>query len=55
MTTSPARRATPLTLAAATAPTGQWRDRAEAVNWTTIRADLDDCGCALTGPVLTDA
>jgi hypothetical protein len=55
MTTSPTRKATPVTRAAATAPTGQWRDRVEAANWTTIRADLDDYGCALTGPLLTDA
>ena len=53
MTTSPARKATPVTRVAATAPTGRLRTPVEAANWTTIRADLDDYGCALTGPLPT--
>jgi uncharacterized protein len=30
-----------------------WRDRVEAVDWSTVRAGLDRYGCALTGPLLT--
>jgi hypothetical protein len=34
-------------------PATQWRNRVEAVDWTIIRAELDNYGCALTGPLLT--
>ena len=34
-------------------PAAIWRDRAEAVDWAGIRAELDRYGCALTGPLLT--
>lgn len=30
-----------------------WRARVDAVDWTAVGADLDDYGCALTGPLLT--
>jgi hypothetical protein len=32
---------------------GTWRDRAEAVEWDAVRAELDRYGCALTGRLLT--
>jgi hypothetical protein len=32
---------------------GSWADRVEAVDWRRVRADLDDSGCGLTGPLLT--
>jgi uncharacterized protein len=32
--------------------TGPWRDRVDAADWATIGAELDDFGCALTGPLL---
>jgi hypothetical protein len=32
-----------------------WRDRVEAADWDLIGADLDEYGCALTGPLLTPA
>jgi hypothetical protein len=35
------------------AAAGTWRDRAGAVDWSAVRADLDRYGCALTGPLLT--
>jgi uncharacterized protein len=34
-------------------PAATWRDRAEAVDWDAVRAELDRYGCALTGPLLT--
>jgi uncharacterized protein len=34
-------------------PAATWRDRAEAVDWDGVRAELDRYGCALTGPLLT--
>jgi hypothetical protein len=34
-------------------PAATWRDRAEAVDWAAVRAELDRYGCALTGPLLT--
>ena len=34
-------------------PAAIWRDRAEAVDWDGVRAELDRYGCALTGPLLT--
>jgi uncharacterized protein len=34
-------------------PVATWRDRAEAVDWDGVRAELDRYGCALTGPLLT--
>ncbi len=40
--------------ATATSTTGSgWRDRVEGADWETIHDDLDSCGCALTGPLLT--
>jgi hypothetical protein len=36
-------------------PASPWRDRVEAADWTAIGADLDDYGCALTGPLLSSA
>jgi uncharacterized protein len=36
------------------APTlGEWTDRVEAADWRQVRADLDNVGCGLTGPLLT--
>jgi len=34
---------------------GPWRGRIEATDWDGVRADLDNCGCALTGPLLGPA
>jgi hypothetical protein len=34
-------------------PAATWQDRAEAVDWAAVRAELDRYGCALTGPLLT--
>jgi hypothetical protein len=34
---------------------GRWHDRVEAMDWSAIRAELDEFGCALTGPLLTPA
>jgi uncharacterized protein len=39
--------------APAAAVTGSWSDRVEAVDWATVRGELDSYGCALTGPLLT--
>jgi uncharacterized protein len=39
--------------AGAGAPADTWRDRVESADWAAIRAELDDYGCALTGPLLT--
>jgi hypothetical protein len=33
----------------------RWQDRVEAMNWRAIRTDLDELGCAITGPLLTPA
>lgn len=33
--------------------TGSWRSRVEDTDWDGVRADLDDVGCGLTGPLLT--
>jgi uncharacterized protein len=30
-----------------------WRDRVAAVDWDSVRAELDQYGCGLTGPLLT--
>jgi hypothetical protein len=30
-----------------------WRNRVDATDWSSIRADLDAVGCALTGPLLS--
>jgi hypothetical protein len=35
-----------------TAATGPWRDRVDAVEWDTVRGELDRYGCARTGPLL---
>jgi hypothetical protein len=35
------------------APGQPWRDRVEAADWGMIGAELDDYGCALTGPLLS--
>jgi hypothetical protein len=32
---------------------GSWTDRVEAADWRQVRADLDNVGCGLTGPLLT--
>ena len=32
---------------------GSWTDRVQAADWRQVRADLDNCGCGLTGPLLT--
>lgn len=34
-------------------PASRWQDRVSAVRWEAVREDLDACGCALTGPLLT--
>jgi hypothetical protein len=34
---------------------GPWPDRVDAADWATIGAELDDFGCALTGPLLDGA
>ena len=42
------------TRAPATPPVaGPWRDRVDAVDWDSVRGELDRYGCALTGPLLT--
>jgi hypothetical protein len=41
--------------AAADTTTGPWRDRVDAVAWDRVRGELDDYGCALTGPLLSAA
>lgn len=38
--------------AAGSGPATEWWDRVEAADWDTIRANLDNYGCALTGPLL---
>ena len=35
------------------APTRPWRDRVDAIDWDTVRGELDHYGCALTGPLLS--
>jgi uncharacterized protein len=37
----------------ATQTLGSWTDRVEAADWRQVRADLDNSGCGLTGPLLT--
>ena len=37
----------------ATTPANPWRDRVEAINWSSVRDGLDSVGCALTGPLLS--
>lgn len=39
--------------AAGSGPATEWWDRVEAADWDTIRANLDNYGCALTGPLLS--
>jgi hypothetical protein len=34
---------------------GPWVDRVDAVDWDTVRGELDSYGCALTGPLLSPA
>jgi len=34
---------------------GPWQGRVEATDWERVQADLDSCGCALTGPLLSPA
>ena len=41
--------------ATATVAARAWRDRADAVDWDAVAADLDRYGCGLTGPLLTPA
>lgn len=36
-----------------TAAAASWQKRVEAVDWDTVRAELDTYGCALTGQLLT--
>ena len=40
---------------ASAVPFTPWRERVAAVDWTTVAADLDNYGCALTGPLLSPA
>ena len=40
---------------ASAVPFSPWRERVAAVDWTTVGADLDNYGCALTGPLLSPA
>jgi hypothetical protein len=35
------------------ATAGPWAGRVDAVDWDTVRSELDDYGCALTGPLLS--
>jgi len=39
----------------ATVAAKAWRDRADAVDWDSVAADLDRYGCGLAGPLLTPA
>jgi len=43
------------TAVASTRPGQPWRARVEATDWDHVRTDLDNCGCALTGPLLSPA
>jgi uncharacterized protein len=36
-------------------PAAPWLGRVEATDWDTVRADLDNLGCAVTGPLLSPA
>jgi len=36
-----------------TTVTGPWGDRVDALDWDSVRGELDRYGCALTGPLLT--
>jgi len=38
---------------ATTTVTGPWSDRVDALDWDSVRGELDRYGCALTGPLLT--
>lgn len=38
---------------AAGSPAASWRGRVDAADWDAISAELDEYGCALTGPLLT--
>ena len=38
---------------ASSAQQGRWEERVSATDWDSVRADLDACGCGLTGPLLT--
>jgi uncharacterized protein len=42
-----------MTTTRAPATAEPWSDRVDAVDWATVRSELDDYGCALTGPLLT--
>jgi hypothetical protein len=42
-----------MTTARAPATAGPWGDRVDAVDWATVRSELDGYGCALTGPLLS--
>jgi len=42
-----------MTSTGAPATTGPWGDRVDAVDWDTVRDELDSYGCALTGPLLS--
>lgn len=50
---SPTRKTCALADKTTTRPADRWRDRVRATDWDTVRAGLDDIGCALTGPLLT--
>jgi uncharacterized protein len=50
---SPTR--TKKTQSAAETPMATWHDRVDEADWDNIGADLDNYGCALTGPLLTPA
>jgi len=36
-------------------PAAPWLGRVEATDWDTVRAGLDNLGCAVTGPLLSPA
>jgi hypothetical protein len=44
-----------MTTTRAPATAGPWAARVDAVDWTGVRDELDGCGCALTGPLLSAA
>jgi hypothetical protein len=41
------------TRTASTGPAAPWRGWAEAIDWDTVRTELDATGCALTGALLS--
>jgi uncharacterized protein len=47
------RRTQTPTASARTGPASPWRDRVEAADWTSIGAELENYGCALTGRLLS--